>query len=65
MLIFVHFPLESLRCRVLEQGKCIGFHGIQPPQLQIDLSRSSRGVRKCSWVLIVVFRVRWIDCAGF
>ena len=37
----------------------------RPPRIQIDLSRSSRGVRKCSWTLRTVFRACWIDCARF
>ena len=37
----------------------------RPPRIEIDLSRSSRGVQKCSWALQIVIRVCWIDCARF
>ena len=29
----------------------------RPPRIEIDLSRSSRGVQKCSWALQIVIRV--------
>ena len=37
----------------------------RPPRIEIDLSRSSRGVQKCSWALQIVIRVCWTDCARF
>ena len=36
----------------------IGIKGNSPPRLQIDPAPPSRGVRRCSWALGVVFRTR-------